>query len=245
MSVIDIHEKASCSRCANRTDEKPPFCTWLNAEIPVGVADDPECEGFSLKGNLRASCPKTPDQNLIQTALKLKGFRGSVVMERICCGKPGCHCQSGALHGPYPYLHYYSDGKVKRRYLTKTVSALLNHSREELKKMLHATEAVLGQEGTMREGPQELMQRSGFLACANGEHEKSPGQLTREEFDDDRIAKVTRLDPPEDGAECCRCKQRKILCWYVEDFDGSRGHVCQDCGGILLEKLRRRGEVES
>jgi hypothetical protein len=90
-----------------------------------------------------------------------------------------------------------------------------------------------------------LMQRSGFLVCANGEYEKSHGQLTRGEFDDDRIAKVTRLDPPEDGAECCRCRQRKILCWYVEDFDGSRGHVCQDCGGILLEKLRKRGEVES
>jgi hypothetical protein len=93
----------------------------------------------------RMYCPKT-DKYLIQTALKFKGFGGSVVMEKICCGKRGCHCRSGALHGPYPYLHYYSHGKVKRRYLSKTVSALLSHSTEELEKMLHETETVLGQE---------------------------------------------------------------------------------------------------
>jgi hypothetical protein len=169
---------AHCKDCLKLTDEKPPFCVWLKAEIPVGLADDPTCEGFVEKG-LRTSkagkgsshkaesikgdgkrvggleppvakppkakaCPKT---SLIQTALKLKAFGGSVIMERICCGKPGCHCQSGSLHGPYPYLHYYSDGKVKRRYLSKTVSGLLNHSAQELEKMLHETEAALGQGG--------------------------------------------------------------------------------------------------
>lgn len=189
-------EKASCSRCAKRTNEHVPFCTWLNAEIPVGLADDPECEGFALK-NLRTSnnkaasgsshaaksvksdvdralnkrpirkeaCPKTvanlktntnmatlsslekvPDKSLIQTALKFKGFKGSVVMEKICCGKPGCRCHNGALHGPYSYLHYYSNGKVRRRYLSKNMSALLSHSAKELERMLHEAESVLGQE---------------------------------------------------------------------------------------------------
>lgn len=175
-------KEASCSRCPNRTNEDPPFCTWLNAEIPTDLADDPECEGFPSK-NLRTStrkgsphiespkgekqrrvgeletpiakplktaCPKTLDKSLIQTALTFKGFRGSVVMEKICCGKPGCHCQSGALHGPYPYLHYYSNGKVKRRYLSKTVSALLSHSAEELERMFHETDSVLGQEETVK-----------------------------------------------------------------------------------------------
>jgi hypothetical protein len=159
----------------------------LKAEIPVGLADDPECEGFTAKGlrtskagnvhpiyigvrgtgmatpfegndkrlgrpetlvsnSLKNACPKTPDKSLIQTALKFKGFKGSVVMERICCGKPGCRCQNGALHGPYPYLHYYSNGKVRRRYLSKTVSMLLSHSTEDLERMLHETQAVLGQE---------------------------------------------------------------------------------------------------
>lgn len=175
------HKVASCSMCRNRTDEEPPFCTWLNAEIPVDLADDPECEGFALKvlrtseagtgfpqskarrkgddkrvGELRpppianppetSACPKALDKSLIQAALKFKGFNGSVVMEKICCGKPGCHCQRGALHGPYPYLHFWQDGKVRRRYLSKSVSALMSHSTEELEKMLHETDALLGQE---------------------------------------------------------------------------------------------------
>jgi hypothetical protein len=164
-------EEASCSRCGKRIDENPPFCTWLNAEIPVNLADDPECEGFApnnlgtskgkagmlsytvnppqnLRGvrlavkdhgkthvNPKTACPKTPDKSLIQTALKLKGFKGSVVMEKICCGKLGCRCLSGALHGPYPYLHYYSNGKIKRRYLSKALSTLLSHSTKELERM--------------------------------------------------------------------------------------------------------------
>lgn len=157
-------EKASCSRCLKRTDGNPPFCIWLQAEIPLDLADDPECEGFapkSLRTSVRGSvkrvgetrnkgakplkaCPKIVD---IQAALKLKGFRGSVVMEKICCGKPSCHCQSGTLHGPYPYLHYYSNGKVKRRYLTKNITMLLSHSTEELEGILRET--VLGQEGEL------------------------------------------------------------------------------------------------
>ena len=174
--------RAKCKDCANRTDEKPPFCTWLKAIMPVGLADDPGCEGFipkdsklpkaplrtsvgkgtrAVKGDERVGGSETPvdkpkttrpktkqtDKSLIQTALKLKDFKGSVVMEKVLCGKPGCHCHNGALHGPYPYLHYYSNGKVRRRYLGKTVSALLSHSKEELEKMLHEIEAVLGQEG--------------------------------------------------------------------------------------------------
>jgi hypothetical protein len=176
-----LNGQASCRRCANRTDEKPPFCHWLLAETPTDLADDPDCEGFAPKRlgtskgracpNILAArhnqaeplpveglrkngagsaefpkatiCPKNPE---IQAALKLKAFKGSVVMERICCGKPGCRCHSGALHGPYPYLHYYSNGKVRRRYLSKTMNALLSHSREELEKMLLKTEAVLEQQ---------------------------------------------------------------------------------------------------
>jgi hypothetical protein len=147
----------------------------LKAEIPPGLPDDPECEGFpqnlrtsAEKGNShkditpkatsgesatpekpvakpsKTACPKnlqygvksTLDKSQIQVALKLKGFRGSVVMEKICCGKPGCRCQTGRLHGPYPYLHFYEAGRVRRRYLKKTMRALLANSREELEKML-------------------------------------------------------------------------------------------------------------
>jgi hypothetical protein len=86
-------EQASCSKCENLTDENPPFCLYLKAEISIDLADDPECEGFApktlgkskgkagvvsqtvtpLKGhgktraNPKATCPKT----MIETASEL------------------------------------------------------------------------------------------------------------------------------------------------------------------------------
>lgn len=170
---------ASCKDCLKLKNGNPQFCTWLLAEIPVGLADDPECEGFAAKGlrtrqgertdlqlegniSLKSStkqprkpltqqketCPKTPDKNLIQTALELKKLKGSIVRERVRCGRVGCRCANGKLHGPYHYLHFYDheSGKVKRRYLGKALSLLLSHPTQQLEQMLLETGAALGQE---------------------------------------------------------------------------------------------------
>jgi hypothetical protein len=151
------------------------FCKWLGAFLKRGVSDDPQCEGFTPHNTCpkrpkkkmaetsipstqdsqdpTIACPKTqqPDKKLVQAALSIKKLKGSVVRERVCCGKLGCHCQTGTLNGPYPYLHYYSNGKVKRRYLSKALSALLSHSEEELERML-LRETVLGQGGMTEYG---------------------------------------------------------------------------------------------
>lgn len=82
----------------------------------------------------------------ILAALKLKELRGSIVKEMIKCGKRGCKCQTGVLHGPYAYLHFYSAGKVKRKHLPRTLGELMSYPREELEEMLHDVEAeILGQ----------------------------------------------------------------------------------------------------
>jgi hypothetical protein len=80
----------------------------------------------------------------ILAALKLKELRGSIVKEMIKCGKRGCKCQTGVLHGPYAYLHFYSAGKVKRKYLSKALGELMSYPREELETMLQEAEQVLG-----------------------------------------------------------------------------------------------------
>jgi hypothetical protein len=93
---------------------------------------------------------KQKEKSDILTALEFKEkYKGSVVWERVDCGKPSCHkCQNGTLHGPYPYLHYYSSGKVKRKYLPKSVGELMSYSKAELETMLHETDIeILGQEG--------------------------------------------------------------------------------------------------
>lgn len=41
-------------------------------------------------------------------------LRGSVVSQRRRCGKEGCRCQQGELHGPYVYLAVGRAGGVSR-----------------------------------------------------------------------------------------------------------------------------------
>jgi hypothetical protein len=41
------------------------------------------------------------------------------------CGKPGCRCQAGALHGPYYFFFYRADGKLKKTYIRKADAAAL------------------------------------------------------------------------------------------------------------------------
>jgi hypothetical protein len=35
------------------------------------------------------------------------------------CGKAGCKCNRGALHGPYFFYFYRVDGKLKKSYIRK------------------------------------------------------------------------------------------------------------------------------
>ncbi len=46
-------------------------------------------------------------------------FPLKVVWKKRTCGKDSCRCARGALHGPYPYLVEYRDGKKVERYLGK------------------------------------------------------------------------------------------------------------------------------
>src|SRR5215470_4569600 len=41
------------------------------------------------------------------------------------CGKPGCKCNSGHLHGPYYYYFYRENGKLKRSYIRKADAEVL------------------------------------------------------------------------------------------------------------------------
>jgi hypothetical protein len=41
------------------------------------------------------------------------------------CGKPGCKCNDGALHGPYFFYFYRVDGKLKKKYIRKADAAEL------------------------------------------------------------------------------------------------------------------------
>ncbi|MCU0552881.1 MAG: hypothetical protein MUC48_26420 [Leptolyngbya sp. Prado105] len=42
-------------------------------------------------------------------------------LEKIKCGKKGCKCASGALHGPYWYAYRWNGKKVVSEYIGKTL----------------------------------------------------------------------------------------------------------------------------
>lgn len=45
---------------------------------------------------------------------------GTVVKEKVKCGKDGCKCNEGKLHGPYKYRYYRNDkGNVTSEYVGK------------------------------------------------------------------------------------------------------------------------------
>jgi hypothetical protein len=41
------------------------------------------------------------------------------------CGKAGCKCNQGVLHGPYFFYFYRVDGKLKKTYIRKADAAKL------------------------------------------------------------------------------------------------------------------------
>ena len=48
---------------------------------------------------------------------------GWIINEMVKCGKPHCHCAYGHRHGPYSYLMWREDGRLRKRYL-KPLDAL-------------------------------------------------------------------------------------------------------------------------
>ena len=49
---------------------------------------------------------------LIQTLPK----KGSIHVQRVQCGKPGCHCERGEPHAAY-YLFWREGGRLRKRYV--------------------------------------------------------------------------------------------------------------------------------
>jgi len=70
----------------------------------------------ALEGLLRGI--EEAQNDLEQTQARLEGLIPmSVVWKKKTCGKSYCRCARGLLHGPYPYLIEYKEGKRFERYL--------------------------------------------------------------------------------------------------------------------------------
>jgi hypothetical protein len=60
---------------------------------------------------------------------------GALCLQRVRCGKPGCRCARGELHGPYAYLFWREGGRLRKRYVRRervaAVVALIAERRRE------------------------------------------------------------------------------------------------------------------
>jgi hypothetical protein len=109
----------------------------------------------NLRTRKKLALSQDNGKKLIQEALGTKALGGSIVQEKVSCGKTCCRVCGGSrlAHGPYNYSHYYdrSCGKVKRKYLSQALSNLLPCPKRDLQQRLLEIES-LSQEKENEEG---------------------------------------------------------------------------------------------
>jgi hypothetical protein len=86
------------------------------------------------------------EKDRVKRALDLKELGGSVVWEKLACGKPACNTCEGyrPAHGPNAYLHFYDSScpwKVRKRYLGNIIGELLCCPKTELEERLKDLES--------------------------------------------------------------------------------------------------------
>ena len=68
------------------------------------------------------------EMNMLRVLSRKKMLYGSVVKKYKACGKAGCKCTRGELHGPFYYLSFNKEGRTKmifiRRYLWESAIKL-------------------------------------------------------------------------------------------------------------------------
>jgi Family of unknown function (DUF6788) len=86
--------------------------------------------------------------------------RGSLQAEMKTCGRPGCRCARGELHGPYHYLFWRDGGRLRKRYARPSelaaVRAEIADRRARLSRAGRACSAALEQWRALRDGVREV-----------------------------------------------------------------------------------------
>ncbi len=65
-----------------------------------------------------------------------KMLPGAVCAQWKRCGKPGCRCARGALHGPYYYRFWREDGRLRKAYVRPSELAAVRAACDEERQFL-------------------------------------------------------------------------------------------------------------
>lgn len=91
------------------------------------------------------STPRSRRGSIEITTMIASSVPAALIEQYVRCGKPGCHCAHGNKHGPYHYLFYRLDGRLRKRYVAKAdvvkIGALCNSRREGRREIVEAIKA--------------------------------------------------------------------------------------------------------
>lgn len=83
--------------------QRKKLCEWLDELV---------------RGDQESMKPDTPEsrpEKVEEFAADGRTYR----LESVRCGKKGCKCADGKLHGPYWYAYWLENGKTKSQYVGK------------------------------------------------------------------------------------------------------------------------------
>lgn len=81
---------------------------------PAGTAQDRQTIKI-LGGVVSPSREKQSNQTLPKT--EPPALAGAVCAQYVRCGRPGCKCARGELHGPYYYRFWRDRGRLRKKYI--------------------------------------------------------------------------------------------------------------------------------
>lgn len=79
--------------------------------------------------------PKTKSDKMLP-----KSLPASVCAQYVRCGKTGCRCSRGELHGPYHYCFWREGGRLRKAYIKKADVEQVRNDCHELKNYLQENE---------------------------------------------------------------------------------------------------------
>src|SRR5947209_19384342 len=87
-----------------------------------------------------------------------KMLPGVVCLQWVRCGRPGCRCARGQLHGPYAYHFTRENGRLRKRYVrsadlerVRAACQARQKQRKELAEWQGCCEQLVGQLREVRE----------------------------------------------------------------------------------------------
>ena len=87
---------------------------------PIDRADEkmlPTTDPESFSGALRVPTD-APQTKTSKTLPKMEA--GSIHAQFVRCGRPGCRCAAGRLHGPYFYRFWREAGRLRKAYVLRS-----------------------------------------------------------------------------------------------------------------------------